>query len=87
MVSRSELSPEASERERSIVDLTWSGGGSLNDVVIWRSLNGGAFVNILTTANDFSQRDETGLKGGQTLTYEVRSPNGSIKSNQQTISF
>ena len=59
----------------------------LDDVVIWRSLNGGAFVNILTTANDFSQRDETGLKGGQTLTYEVRSPDGSIKSNQQTISF
>ncbi len=69
------------------VDLTWSGGGSLNDVVIWRSLNGGAFVNILTTANDSSERDNTGLKGGQTLTYEVRSPDGSIKSNQQTISF
>ena len=69
------------------VDLSWSGGGSLNDVVIWRSLNGGAFVNILTTANDSSERDNTGLKGGQTLTYEVRSPDGSIKSNQQTISF
>ena len=69
------------------VDLTWAGGASLGEVIIWRSLNGGAFVNILTTANDFSQRDETGLKGGQTLTYEVRSPNGSIKSNQQTISF
>ena len=69
------------------VDLTWAGGASLGEVIIWRSLNGGAFVNILTTANDFSQRDETGLKGGQTLTYEVRSPGGSIKSNQQTISF
>lgn len=69
------------------VDLSWSGGGSLNDVVIWRSTNGGPFVSILTTPNDSSQRDSTGLKGGQSFVYEIRSPDGSIVSNRQSISF
>jgi hypothetical protein len=69
------------------VDLSWSGGGSLDEVSIWRSTNGGSFQSIVTTANDSSHRDETGLKGGQTLTYQIRSLNGSIISNTQTISF
>ena len=69
------------------VDLSWSGGGSLNDVVIWRSTNGGPFQSIVTTANDSSHRDETGLKGGQVLVYEIRSADGTIVSNQQSISF
>ena len=69
------------------VDLSWSGGGSLDNVTIWRSTNGGSFQSIITTANDSVHRDSTGLKGGQTLTYEVRSPDGSITSNRQTISF
>ncbi|MDC0504115.1 M6 family metalloprotease domain-containing protein [Verrucomicrobiales bacterium] len=69
------------------VDLSWSGGGSLDDVVIWRSTNGGPFQSIVTTANDSSERDNTGLKGGQTFTYEIRSPNGIIVSNSQSISF
>jgi M6 family metalloprotease-like protein len=69
------------------VDLSWSGGGSLNEVTIWRSTNGGSFQSIVNTANDSSHRDETGLKGGQTLTYEIRSPDGIIISNTQTISF
>ncbi|MGB2266478.1 MAG: M6 family metalloprotease domain-containing protein [Akkermansiaceae bacterium] len=69
------------------VDLSWSGGGSLSDVVIWRSTNGGPFQSIVTTANDSSHRDETGLKGGQSFVYEIRSPDGTIISNQQSISF
>ena len=69
------------------VDLSWSGGGSLNDVVIWRSIESGPLQSIVTTANDSSLRDETGLKGGRTLSYEIRSTDGSIVSNRQTISF
>lgn len=69
------------------VDLTWSGGGSLSNVVIWRSINGGPFESIVTTANDSSHRDVTGLKGGQVLVYEIRSADGTIVSNQQSISF
>ena len=76
-------------RGEIFVDLTWSGGGSLGDVVIWRSTNGGPFESILTTPNDSSERDNTGLKGGQSFTYEIRSPapDGSIVSNRQSISF
>lgn len=70
------------------VDLTWSGGNSLGAVDIWRSDNGGAFVKILSgTGNDGSQRDQTDLKGGQTLAYQIRSADGTIVSNSRTISF
>ena len=69
------------------VDLTWAGGGSLSDVVIYRSTNGGPLESILTTPNDSSHRDETGLKGGQSFTYEIRSPDNNIRSNRQSISF
>jgi M6 family metalloprotease-like protein len=83
------LSLSGGKRKGAIyVDLVWSGGGSLEAVDIWRSDNGGSFVRKLgDTPNDGSERDETGLKGGQTLTYQVRSPDGEILSNSLTISF
>ncbi|MFK7850480.1 MAG: M6 family metalloprotease domain-containing protein [Akkermansiaceae bacterium] len=70
------------------VDLTWSGGNSLNSVDIFRSVNGGAFEKILSgTNNDGSQRDQTSLKGGQSFAYRIQSTDGSIISNVRNISF
>lgn len=70
------------------VDLTWSGGSSLGTLDLWRSDNGGPFVKILAgTTNDGSHRDQTSLKGGQTLTYQIRSSDGTIVSNSRSISF
>lgn len=69
------------------VDLSWSGGASLDEVEIWRSINGGPLENIATTLNDSAERDQTSLKGSLTLTYEVRSVNGEVVSNRQSITF
>lgn len=53
------------------VDLTWSGGvGSTVDVFRNGSL-------VATTANDGAYTDNTGLKGGGTLTYVLVADNGS----------
>ena len=48
---------------------------------------GGAFSEITTTANDGAYRDSTQLKGGHTLVYRVQSADGSIVSNESTITF
>jgi hypothetical protein len=70
------------------VDLSWSGGGSLGTVDIFRSVNGGAFTKVIAnTPNDSSQRDQTGLKGSYTLTYQIRSLDGTIISNTETAAF
>lgn len=70
-------------------DLVWSGGGSLDDVFIWRSVNGGAMENITATPtpNDSDYRDQTSFKGSWTLSYEIRSVDGTVVSNQQSITF
>ena len=70
------------------VDLGWSGGASLETVDIWRSVNGGSFTKVVAnTSNDGNQRDLTGLKGSYTLTYQIRSTDGTVSSNSATISL
>ena len=68
------------------VNLAWSGGASLTSVDIYRSVNGGAFTKVTSTANDGVHKDSTTFKNG-TLAYRVQSANGSIISNTQSITF
>jgi hypothetical protein len=82
------LSASASKRKgQAVVDLSWQGGSSTDTVVIWRSVNGGAFEAIATVANSGSYNDATGLRGGPVLAYVVCDPSGALCSNTVQISF
>ncbi len=71
----------------AVADLAWSGGASLTDVQVWRRLNAGAWELRATVPNSGAYRDNTGLKGGLTLEYQLRSVDGSVESNGVTLVF
>ncbi len=64
-----------------ITDLTWSGAVGTN-VNIYRD---GALV--ATTANDGAYTDNTGSKGGGTFVYRVCETDGSVCSDDITVSY
>jgi len=72
------------------VDLTWSGGSEVTSVGIWRSVDGGSFVNIASVSHNpggTSYTDVTNLKGSFFVDYEVRSSTGELSSNTVTVVF
>jgi M6 family metalloprotease-like protein len=72
------------------IDLIWSGGAGISSVEIWRSLDGGAFINLGTVSHEpsgTSYTDTTDLKGSFILDYEVRSTGGPLISNTVTVVF
>jgi M6 family metalloprotease-like protein len=82
------LAATGSKRKgRVTVDLSWQGGSSTSTVVIWRSVNGGAFEATATVANTGSYSDATGLRGGPTIAYVICDPSGSLCSNTVQLSF
>ncbi|MBR9990579.1 MAG: S8 family serine peptidase [Gemmatimonadetes bacterium] len=63
------------------VDLTWSGASSTS-VNVFRDGS-----NIATTANDGAYTDNTGIRGGGSLTYRVCEAGTSTCSNDVTVNF
>ncbi len=73
----------------AVADLTWSGGASVGQVRIWRSVNGGAPQLIATVGNASggTYQDNTGLKSVTLLTYQVCSVDGTVCSNEASVAY
>ncbi|MBD5778006.1 M6 family metalloprotease domain-containing protein [Pelagicoccus sp. NFK12] len=69
------------------VDIRWEGGSSLNNVAVYRSVNGGTFTQVISTTNDGAYRDNLGLKGSHSIEYYIASPDGSVTSATVTTSL
>jgi hypothetical protein len=68
------------KKGRVIVDLSWSGSSAAMDVYRSGSL-------IATGVSGPSYRDETGLKGGGTLIYQICEAGGGACSNEVTVNY
>lgn len=68
------------KKGRVIVDLSWVGSTAPMDIY-----RGGS--TIATGVSGASYRDETGLKGGGTLLYQVCESGGGACSNEVTVTF
>lgn len=76
-------------RGKISVTLSWEGGTSASTLDIWRSVNGATFtlLNGVSNSGSGSYTDHTGLKGGQTLSYRLCTPDGSLCSDTATVVF
>jgi subtilisin family serine protease len=68
------------KKGRVIVDLSWSGSSSAMDIYRSGSL-------IATGVSGPSYRDETGLKGGGVLVYQICESGGGACSNEVTVDY
>ncbi|MEX0324511.1 MAG: M6 family metalloprotease domain-containing protein [Puniceicoccaceae bacterium] len=76
------------KRGKAVVDLTWQGGSSVETVDILRSVDGGAWETIATVPRaDGAYTDNTGLKGGPIIDYQVCADDNSVCSDIVTVAF
>ncbi|MEX0331212.1 MAG: M6 family metalloprotease domain-containing protein [Puniceicoccaceae bacterium] len=76
------------KRGKAVVDLTWQGGSSIETVDILRSVDGGIWETIATVPRaDGAYTDNTNLKGGPIIDYQVCADDNSVCSDIVTVAF
>ena len=68
------------QKGRVVVDLNWTGSSAPMDVY-----RGGGLIAAGVSGSSY--RDETGLKGGGTLVYQVCESGGGACSNEVTVNY
>jgi M6 family metalloprotease-like protein len=77
------------ERGKAVVDLAWQGGSSVNQLVVRRSVDNSPWEEVDHVDNHAggTYTDDTGLKPGSSIKYELRDQADTVHSNIATVVF